>query len=450
MLVCACGTLIVYGFMIISLRSGSGSGSGPENIYDMTKLINYVWRHETHLQNHSSWNKDCAQKYGTKMIDDWKLTRIELCKNSSKSKISCFLRYDAAVIRRLCVLHNIEMRLYEPYYNTSTSDLSTASKIIMRDDIVSADCNPQVLNNDGKNEQIPDYDSLLRVDKFKPSRKLSLQCKHNVTHPVFWIWRWDTTNAFHFLEDIVNTFVSLIILDEDPDQVEIAIYDGMKGNVDNPLFTLWSQLFPKGVRIIRDNAFPRSTCFIRSIIGMYGGRSHFTEHGGFNRDTHCSSPMLKGFRDWATNKLQITYNNSDQSFTVIFLSRQQYLSTRNITRILSNENVILQAIKDNYPSLNIVVFRPENYMTFKEQVEIVAKGRIMIGVHGAGLIYSLFMATGSQLIEIFMDDRGSANRHYHNVASWMDLAYHSIGHYSKVVPPEDIVNVIGKAIRNLS
>lgn len=449
MLVCAGGTLVVYGFMILSLRRD------PENVDKnptLSNLANYIWRHETHLQNHPRWNKDCAQKYGHKMISDWKLTRFELCRNNSTSKISCYLRYDAAVTRRLCVLDNTEVRLYEPYYNITTTNLSLASEVTMRSDIVSADCDREELIYDGRKERLLQYDSLLKVDEFTRSTKSSLQCDYNVRHTVFWIWRWDATNAYHFMEDITNTFVSLILLDEDPYQVEIAIYDGMKGNVDNPLFTLWSQLFPKGVRIIRNNPFPSNTCFIRSITAMYGVRSHLTEYGGYNMDTQCSSPILKGCRDWVTDRLQIKYNNKNsvESYTIIFLSRQQYLSTRIITRVLSNEHIILQAIKEKYPSLNIIVFRPENFTTFKEQVEIVAQGRIMIGVHGAGLIYSVFMARGSQLIEIFMEDRSSANRHYHNVASWMDLGYHSIGHYGKVVPPDDIVSVIGKAIRNLS
>ncbi|XP_037037948.1 beta-1,2-xylosyltransferase RCN11-like [Bradysia coprophila] len=256
-------------------------------------------------------------------------------------------------------------------------------------------------------------------------------------------------NAYHFLEDVTNTFVSLILFDEDPNQVEIAIYDGMDGIVNNPLFTFWSELFPKGVRIIRNDPFPRNTCFARSITNMYGMRSHFTEFGGYKTDTYCSSPILKGFRSWAIEKLQIDGTVPVKRLTLLFISRRQYLSSRSITRVLVNEDVILETIKTRFPSLNVVVFRPETYKTFKEQTVIAVQGNILVGVHGAGLVYSMFMTPGSHLIEIFMDDRNSMNRHYHNIAMWMGLQYHSIDFHGKVIPPEQIVNVIDIAVKDL-
>jgi hypothetical protein len=50
----------------------------------------------------------------------------------------------------------------------------------------------------------------------------------------------------------------------------------------------------------------------------------------------------------------------------------------------------------------------------------------MVGVHGAGLIWSAFMPVHGGLIEIFGGDRPSYNRHYHNVASLADLHYREL------------------------
>lgn len=410
-------------------------------------IIDYVSRYD---DRSVSDDGNCDKKYGIRMFDEWKSTKFEICTNESTSKITCYLRYDEAVTRRLCLLINTKVRLHEPHYVANTSDLSSSAAVTMYDDIVSADCDPVVTHYNEANEHKMQFDSLFRLDKFKTSRKPDLQCEHIVSHTVFWLWRWDATNAYHFLEDITNTFVSLILFNEDPNEVEIAIYDGMGGILKNPLFTLWYDLFPKGVRIIRNNPFPRNTCFARSIIGMYGMRSHFTEFGGYKTNTRCSSPILKSFRDWASTTLQIKRTKAVTGVTLLFISRQQYLPTRNISRVLVNENDILQAIKSTFLSLNVIRFRPENYSTFKEQVEIVDQAQIMVGVHGAGLVYSLFMSPGSHLIEIFMDDRGPMNRHFYNIATWMDLVHHSIAFSGKIIPPERIVNVINVAIDDLS
>lgn len=443
--ICTTAIIILYYEAIILFRGvEKHNGIAPLN------LTKYVLKYEAQLQDNADWSKDCGLKYGIKMFDVWKSTKFDICTNESTSEITCYLRYDEAVTRRLCVLINTKIRTYEPYYVVNTSDLSLPAAVEMDDAIVSADCERVRIYYNGKNERKMQFDSLFHVDKFTATRKLDLQCNNMVLHTVFWIWRWDATNAYHFLEDVTNTFVSLILLNEDPNHVEVAIYDGMKVISNNPLFTFWSELFPQGVRIIRNNPFPPDTCFSRSIINMYGMRSHFTEFGGFKNDTHCSSPILKGFRDWAMDKLHIKHAISAKSFTLLFISRQQYLSTRNITRVLKNEDIIIETIKNTFPSLNVVIFRPENYTTFKEQVAIAIQGNIMVGVHGAGLVYSLFMSPGSHLIEIFMEDRNSLNRHFHNVASWMDLTYHSIDSAGKIVSPKNVVHVIDMAVSDLS
>ncbi|XP_037043643.1 beta-1,2-xylosyltransferase RCN11-like [Bradysia coprophila] len=407
-------------------------------------------RHEGPPRNDVNGNSnDCDEKYGPEMFEIWKATAFETCTNESTSKITCYLRYDEAVTRRMCLLSNTKIRLYEPYYVASTSNLSSEATIKMQNDILAADCAPFERNYNGIDERKMQFDSFFHVDKFEASRNGDLQCNHTVLHTVFWMWRWDATNAYHFLEDVTNTFASLALLDEDPDQVEIAIYDGMQGIVNNPLFTFWSELFPKGVRIIRNNPFPSDTCFRRSITNMYGMRSHFTEFGGYKTDAFCSSPILKGFRDWATDKMHFKRTNHVKRFTLLFVSRQQYLSTRKIARVLVNEDTILETIRSAFPLLNVIRFRPENYTTFKEQVQIAVKANIMVGVHGAGLVYSRFMSPGSHLIEVFMDDRSSANRHFHNIATWVDLRHHAIEFMGKVLPPEDIVKVIGNAMKEL-
>jgi len=90
---------------------------------------------------------------------------------------------------------------------------------------------------------------------------------------------------------------------------------------------------------------------------------------------------------------------------------------------------------------NITVVDFGTLSTF-ESIRLASQSDIMVGVHGAGLIWSAFLplttaqtqyninsssssssSSSSGLVEIFGGDRNPDNRHYHNIASLMGIQY---------------------------
>eukprot|EP01082_Thalassiosira_pseudonana_P006118 g5233.t1 g5233 contig2:52260-53474(-) len=61
-----------------------------------------------------------------------------------------------------------------------------------------------------------------------------------------------------------------------------------------------------------------------------------------------------------------------------------------------------------------------------ESVQIASTSHIIAGVHGAGLIWTSFLPRHGGVVELFGGDRGSVNRHYHNIASLADIHYRSL------------------------
>ena len=101
-------------------------------------------------------------------------------------------------------------------------------------------------------------------------------------------------------------------------------------------------------------------------------------------------------------------------------------------RPIANEDELVrrvgQALGDGY---NITVANFGS-LTTRESVAIAARSRIVVGVHGAGLVWSSFLPPHSGIVEMFGGDRASNNRHYHNIASLADLHYRSLslgGHW---------------------
>jgi len=89
----------------------------------------------------------------------------------------------------------------------------------------------------------------------------SLQCDRWVEHPVFFISRWRVTNPFHILEDLTQTFVSLMVardvLREHGHKLEIVFADDMLAG--GPFFPAWDALFTRSNRTVTVEASSASS-----------------------------------------------------------------------------------------------------------------------------------------------------------------------------------------------
>lgn len=405
-------------------------------------LESYITQYDELLKNTNM--SSCSEEFGSEMIYRWKHTRIDICSGGIDSgKITCFRRNEYEMPRMLCQIMNSAMKMYTPYITHDSYNLSIGSNVKIMNSILEINCNPTIYEWIPKQEweqRIGEFsrDHFLKNIKFLPNKPL-VNCEHYINHTVFWIDRWDAKNVYHFMEDLITTFESLLVLNENPENIEIVIYDGLIAN--NVLITAWSELFGKGLRIIRDNPYPKSVCFRKSILNMYAMRSHLTQNRNHARPMQCKSPILQGFRDWIWEKLKIKQElEPKDSLKIVFLSR-----TKPSSRTIENEDEIFDAIKLTFNRWELFVFRPELHISFKDQVKIVFHADILIGVHGAGLTYSMFMKPESHLVEIFMDDRTSVNMHYRSIAKWTNLNYHKIegkGTYKKIVPVKHIMEVV--------
>ena len=93
--------------------------------------------------------------------------------------------------------------------------------------------------------------------------------------------------------------------------------------------------------------------------------------------------------------------------------------TKNISFILRNgtrEITNIDFVKDKLQSYNINYIYLENH-SVKEQLEIIANTDILIGVHGAGLSWCIFMKNGSTLIEMY-----PGNSNTDNYIRWCKIA----------------------------
>ncbi len=117
-----------------------------------------------------------------------------------------------------------------------------------------------------------------------------------------------------------------------------------------------------------------------------------------------NEPLFDDFKKSILNNFDIEYKK-DKTKNITFILRN---GTREITNI---DNV-----KEQLLSYNINYVYLENH-SVKEQLEIIATTDILIGVHGAGLSWCIFMKNGSTLIEMY-----PGNSNTDNYIRWCNIA----------------------------
>jgi len=126
---------------------------------------------------------------------------------------------------------------------------------------------------------------------------------------------------------------------------------------------------------------------------------HVNERINFHNE-----PLFDDFKKSILNNFDIKYKiNSIKKITFIL---------RNGTREITN----IHYVKNNLQSYNINYVYLENH-SVKEQLEIITNTDILIGVHGAGLSWCIFMKNGSTLIEMY-----PGNSNTDNYIRWCKIA----------------------------
>jgi len=218
----------------------SAFAQAKQNLLDEQKLI-------------QEDSERCTQRFGTELINNYHRAHIHLCTGLHDSNVSCYVNTKYKVPRMLCVGNNGKTETL----SSKRSKNGAVKKLLF-------DCDAKVY------EKLPPS-----VWHKGPLARISttdqLSCTDYVEHPVFVLSRYDYKNIYHVLEDVVTTYESLLVLDLDPINVELVIWDDFP--YQNTLFQIWKTLFGKGVRVLNETPFERGICFRQSIFNIYGDNS---------------------------------------------------------------------------------------------------------------------------------------------------------------------------------
>ncbi|KAL3805937.1 hypothetical protein HJC23_007898 [Cyclotella cryptica] len=164
------------------------------------------------------------------------------------------------------------------------------------------------------------------------------------------------------------------------------------------------------------------TSILVTVAGSFRGRG--TDH-------HCKSTLFRDITQWTAMNFDIDMKRKMGNVTqIVWSSRSPYCCVNNQTlfvkRSMNDEDRLLQVLTEYLGPWYSITKVDFGTISTRKSIEIASQTDILMGVHGAGLIWAGFMPIHGGLVEIFGGDRANNNRHYHNLASLADLHYREL------------------------
>ena len=227
----------------------------------------------------------------------------------------------------------------------------------------------------------------------------------------------DMENSFHSTADFMNMFVVDNVIGVDPADQQVLLWDK---HPDGPYLDLIQKAYAGGKKALRHQSFAGKKIMFRKLI------FHMESPAGliFPKVANPGQLRCKGtglFKEYAKHILHSfgLWDVSPPEVPHITLLLRHRTERKNVGRILANEAEVTAAIAGT----NMVTYKIADTagMPYAEQLALVRKTNILVGVHGAGLMLILFAANEAVLVEVHPSYR--QDRHFRHASRMIGKDY---------------------------
>ena len=227
----------------------------------------------------------------------------------------------------------------------------------------------------------------------------------------------DCENSFHSTADFTNMHLVANILDVDPANQQVMLWDRHK---DGPYTDLISKAFAGGRKLLRNDHYGQKKVLFKKLI------FHLESPAGLifpkvarPGQLRCKSTWL--FTSYAQHVLQSfgLWDTPPPAIPHATLLVRNRTPTKNVGRIMSNPQEVEAVLREGNMMTHQVVDTAQ--LPFVKQLELIRQTNILIGVHGAGLMLILFAADEAVLLEIHPSYR--QDRHFRHASRMVGHTY---------------------------
>jgi protein O-GlcNAc transferase len=354
----------------------------------------------------------CAERFGLPYLEGFSNASANYCDGQSLSSLTCFWnqitngRTDSFCIGGPAIL-DVKENKYKmdcPLRTLTAEELAQGIPRLNRLPSYWYQTGPRfILENYVRTGAAEDMRSILTSG----SQEFSILVKREE----------NLNNLWHRLMELFSLFMTLDVLqmtrnpitnkpyfsNGDMENTQVVILDDI---ADDPYIELWSLFARKP--IVRLSDLGAETPSLGNIIVPLAGGSNPMWSGDWELHSCDHSELLRVF----TKRVLDFYNVNDEPLAadrplvLTFIDRKE-------KRLLVNKEEYISILKSKFPAVKIELVDFAAF-SFTEQLKIVRRTDILVGVHGAGLTHGMFMPPGSTMVEILPS--GVAHKGFRNMA----------------------------------
>ncbi|XP_061185499.1 EGF domain-specific O-linked N-acetylglucosamine transferase-like [Saccostrea echinata] len=235
--------------------------------------------------------------------------------------------------------------------------------------------------------------------------------------------RHDVNNLYHTMTLIYNIVVAKILLHVTHNITVVIFVDTHQEKTI--LQELWETLFQEVVHIKKATA----TLHFGTLIMVNSGYDGYLSHFQLPR-----LPFISEFTQFVANKFRICNNKklNCSSINILIILRQDGRnedgSVKVTERKFYNERKLLSEIKKSLPAHRVRGVRLESF-PIRTQFSFISQTDFLVGMHGAGMTYALFLPEHAGVLELFNANRDTGNLNYRTISKWRKLFYRAWQNY---------------------
>ncbi|KAH3884946.1 hypothetical protein DPMN_008932 [Dreissena polymorpha] len=231
------------------------------------------------------------------------------------------------------------------------------------------------------------------------------------------IVRHEYANFYHTTMTWYDIFLVMVLFKITPYQVEVLWLDA---HPSSKIDDAWEILFGRPVRA------GGLTHMIKYSNMIWTG---FGPKGQINQHKSDFLPFGEAYRHFVLTRFEINdeYVMNCKQIRITIIWRRNHVShPRNpgghVARKIANEEEVWKAAKEADP-MAIVNGVQLDRLGMDEQLELISRTDILIGMHGAGLTHILYLPKTAGVIEFFPSYMSPGNSHFRAMARWRRIKY---------------------------